>query len=265
MSTQGINRVPRIKGLTRYPKSPTEKLSAFVSHHYINNNFTYLSYPLSITELSLLLQQNTLFLTQYIAEHTGIFTTLLSPKTKEEADKALVYLYDNLITFNLEDRLRMNGLVKEVIGQLWNPGNGALRPSTAYVLARFQELSTRSAQQMLEVIKSLRSQGQGSDNQGVMNRWLPSPGANSPNNLPLGQGEKAQLLTRKEAFQLIENISQNALINTSTQAALYAEEGISDTPEVAAIGTESEGRKSLKSSRMDLLSEEIILNIELPD
>lgn len=205
------------------------------------------------------LNQNPLFLTQYIAEHSGIFSTLLSPKTQEEANKALVYLYDNLLTWTFESRTRMNTVSAKALGSLWNPGSGAIRPQIAYVLARMQELELKGSSQLLEIIKSLRSQG--ANNQGVGSPFMAgaqaSPEAQVADNNPL--------MTRKEALLLIENYSQNALYNSSYQQELYALEAIQDTPEVAAIGAESEGKKSLKTSRQEMLSDEIILDIELPD
>jgi hypothetical protein len=245
-------RVPRPKGLTNKAKSlNTDQFLQYVVSTYIQEGFTYMGVPLSISELAFQVGVPPQRLGGLVVESSGAFSSLLTPDSQAAANKSLAYLYDNVLTWAFQDRFRADQLYSQSAEQMRFP-NGTIKTNMANLLVRILEQGSKSSKTLIEVLNSLRTV-----NSAGQNPMAPqAPEGTSASNKPL---------TSAEAIAMLQDMAQIALTSQQTFDSIYAEEGIEDVDEVRAMGAETAGTKTLKASRQELLSEEIILQLELPD
>lgn len=245
-------RIPRIKGLTNKAKAQNlDKISAHISEYYLRNNFTYLGVDLSIRELSEMTGLGIGQITAQVVEGSGAFSSLLAPDSQAAANKSLTFLYDHVLTWAFKDRYRSDAIYDAVNEQLRYP-NGTIKSNMGNLLVRILEQGSRNSTTLIGLIDSLRATSPG----GTTNPLNPQSGS------AVGP---SRALTTQEALNLLQDMAQKALMAPETQDAIYIEEEIGMSPEVRAMGAETAGTKSLKASKHDLVSEEIILDLEVED
>ena len=247
-------RIPRPKGLTNRAKSSINNIDSLYQHvvsSYIREGFTYMGVGLSINELALTVGVPSQRLGGLVAESSGAFSSLLAPDSQAAANKSLAYLYDNVLTWAFQDRFRADQLYSQSNDQLRFP-NGTIKTNMANLLVRILEQGSKSSKTLIEVLNSLRtvnSQGQ--------NPMAPVA--------PEGTSASLRPLTSAEAIDLLQDMAQKALTDQQNFDSIYSIEDIGSSDEVRAMGAETAGTKTLKASKHDLLSEEVILQLELPD
>ncbi len=250
-------RIPRPKGLTNLclkdiPSNEKEsRMAQLICSHYINNGFTYLGTEVTIDRLAELLNRGPQWIHSSLALTSGAFSSLLTPDSQQAANQSLAYLYDSVLTWAYKDRHRAEKLYGEAEAQIRYP-NGAIKTNMANLLVRILEQGSKTSGTLLNVLDSLRTSNPNPQGPQIL--------ASNPQGAAQGP-EKA--ITTQEALNLIQDMAQKALTDGSHFEAIFEAEGLSEVPEVRAMGAETEGTKSLKASRHDLLSEEIIIDLEI--
>lgn len=254
-------RIPRIKGISllsrRYVITNEDKDYFRIIHqvinHYIQNNFSYLTVPKTLPELSSLTNIREETLQDQVMAIPTLYSKAFDLGDPQKALGLRQSLISDVFAWSLSDKAsiqRLNTLLANsltYLDPLTKEPRIALKHGHLFVKAL--ETSSKMQANLLTLVDKLVPQTQLTQILEVHNHG----------------SEKAEYLSRAEAIELMGDEAQRALTNPESLRLLAEKHGLDEAPEVragGAITTDGTFIKASLSSHIPDTQETILYSIE---
>ena len=251
-----LNRIPRIHNLTnlslKYQKEPIQanykKIINLITLHYTNNGFTYLTQSLSLDQL----QEHCISISiedfqEAFIQQSSIYTKFLNPADSDAFSGTIRTLLVGTLTAHSLSSHRATKLFKSLEPYIsYESGKPNIAVIRTYLGTL--DMDVKIQKQLLEIISLLAPKTTTQVN--ILNMGLQDSGSS-----------KADMLSKDEAINLIQDRSQALLTEPQNLEAIYAEHEIALSPSVTAIAGQEKGPLAIGPGN-SMVSEEIILDID---
>lgn len=221
-----------------------KKLINHIISHYTSNGFTYNGIPLSLASLSYYLQVKEDTFQNQVIEVSNLYSPAFRSGDLEVQSGLRASLFSQILTWVLSDKASMEHLKALVTNELQYPTTGNLKLPHAHLMVKLIESDAKLQASLINILEKA------------------FPAKNTTNILAIqaNQAPKADLITQKEAIDLIGESASLALQDPSFMAALAEEYGVHDpdrVPEVRAGGAEDKYGTFIKTSAGTLISADL--------
>ena len=251
-----LNRIPRIHNLTnlslKYQREPIQanykKIINLITLHYTNNGFTYLTQSLSLDQL----QEHCITISiedfqEAFIQQSSIYTKFLNPADSDAFSGTIRTLLVGTLTAHSLSGHRAKKLLDGLEAHMtYSSGKPNLNVVNAYI--RGLDTDVKIQKQLLEIIGTMLPKSSTTVN--ILNMGMQDSGSS-----------KADMLSKDEAINLIQDRSQALLTEPQNLEAIYAEHEIALSPSVTAIAGQEKGPLAIGPGN-SMVSEEIILDID---
>lgn len=218
-------KIPRIKGLTKliqhynltYNEPIYYKAINLIVEHYINNGFTILGVPLSLSELSELYNVSEQTFQDQVLKTSNLFNSAFRSSKIEEIQDLRAKIFSLILQASLRDKTYLERAISLIMSDLAYENSGKPKLPTLNSLYKSLEISDKIDSRLLKLVET----HSGTPN--MLYALIQQP----------IEAQK-QTLTAQEATELIGNMAQRLLEDPDHMARLAQKHGLDQAPEVRA-------------------------------